>query len=144
MDKDQFLASLNDVYCRLDKTVNGVGVVAVRKIPKGVNPFKNCEPFGATLEIPATELEAAPVPESAKKIVRDFFCLENGLYFVSDYGVDAIDKSFFLNHSYTPNMETFDDWETFLAAREIEEGEELTSDYRLYGQPTNFKNSGKQ
>ncbi|HVX91452.1 MAG TPA: hypothetical protein VHC20_07645 [Candidatus Paceibacterota bacterium] len=46
MNKQQFLESLDEVWCRLAVTTHGVGVVAIRDIPKGVNPFKNCDPHG--------------------------------------------------------------------------------------------------
>jgi len=132
MDKREFLASLCDVYCRLACTEHGVGLVAIRKIPKGVDPFKNCDPHGDVLEIPAAELDAADAPEEAKELVRDFCALQGGVYHVPDYGIDAIDKSYFLNHSRTPNMETHDDGESFVASRDIEAGEELTSNYHEY------------
>lgn len=139
MNKEQFLASLSDVYTRLAPTVHGVGVVAIRPIPKGTDPFKNCDATGDVLEIPEAELEAAPVPEAAKKMVRDFCALQDGLYFVPDYGIDAIDKSYFLNHSSEPNMTTLEDGERFVAARDIAAGEELTADYYLYHHTRHFR-----
>jgi hypothetical protein len=139
MNKKQFLASLSDVYTRLAPTEHGVGVVAIRAIPKGTDPFKNCDPVGDVLEIPEAEFEAAAAPEEAKRIVRDFCALQNGIYFVPDYGIDAIDKSYFLNHSDTPNMATLKDGEAFLAARDIPAGEELTANYNLYHHTEHFK-----
>jgi hypothetical protein len=132
MNKRQFLASLDDVWCRLAVTGHGVGVVAIRDMPKGTNPFKNCDPFGGVLEIRAEELEASGAPEEAKRLVADFCALQDGIYFVPDYGIDAIDKSFFLNHSAKANMVTHDKGETFIAARTIRKGEELTADYEQY------------
>ncbi|MBC7836499.1 SET domain-containing protein [Acetobacteraceae bacterium] len=137
MDKKEFLNSLNEVYCRLGVTKNGVGVVAIRDIPKGTNPFKNCNNDSAKIEIPQTELDAHSAPESVKQLIRDFCPLENGAYFVPQFGIDAIDKSYFLNHSKTPNLETPDQGDTFIAARDISQGEELTSDYNTYHDRTN-------
>ena len=32
----------NDIYCRIGiSTIHGVGVIVIKDIPKGVNPFKN-------------------------------------------------------------------------------------------------------
>ena len=138
MDKKEFLASLNDVYCRLGITSHGVGVVAIRLIPKGLDPFKNCDPAGDLLEIPAAELDAYDAPEEAKQMVRDFCALQNGSYHAPDYGIDAIDKSFYLNHSKTPNMISHDRGETFVAARDIAAGEELTADYDTYHETAHF------
>jgi len=139
MDKKEFLASLSDVYTRLAPTAHGVGVIAIRPIPKGTNPFKRCDPFGDVLEIPEAELEASDASEEAKNIVRDFCALQSGVYFVPDYGIDAIDKSYFLNHSSEPNMTALKDGEIFVAARDISQGEELTADYGRYHQTKRFK-----
>ena len=48
------------------------------------------------------------------------------------YGIDAIDKSYFLNHSKKPNMVTKDKGETFVAMRTIKAGEELCANYDQY------------
>lgn len=139
MKKKAFLNSLRDVYCRLGVTKHGVGVVALRTIPKGVDPFKRCDPFGDVLKIPKKELDAFDVDESVKKLVRDFCALQDGVYFVPDYGIDAIDKSYFLNHSTKSNMISHDQGETFVAARVIKKGEELTANYDQYHETRHFK-----
>lgn len=138
MTKKQFLESLKESYCRLAPVTHGVGVVATRRIPKGTDPFKYCDPFGGVIELPETELESFDAPEAAKKLVRDFCALQNGMYFVPSYGIDGIDKSFFLNHSNTPNMATIDHGEDFVAIRDIEEGEELTANYDEYHDTKEF------
>jgi SET domain len=137
MNKTQFLESLKDVYCRLACTPHGVGVVAVRDIPQGTNPFKHCDPHGDLLEVSQEDLAAFDCDESAKVLVRDFCALQNGTYYVPDYGIDAIDKSYFLNHSKTPNMEVLGEGEDFVAARDIRAGEELVADYDLYNEEAN-------
>src|SRR5258708_6534225 len=137
MNKKQFFASLGDVYCRLGSTNDrGIGVIAIRAIPKGTNPFKNCDPHGGFIEIPEAELNAYPCDEAVKNIVRDFCALQEGIYYVPDYGIDALDKSYYLNHSHTPNLETPDLGEPFIAARDIAPGEELTADYDTYNEPS--------
>ncbi|HEY5383368.1 MAG TPA: SET domain-containing protein [Candidatus Paceibacterota bacterium] len=139
MNKKQFLASLVEVYCRLANTRNGVGVVAVRPIPKGIDPFKNCDPFGDVLKISKKELDAYRAPKAVKRLVRDFCAFQDGIYFVPDYGIDAIDKSYFLNHSKKPNMASSDHGETFITTRRIKKGEELTADYDAYHETKHFK-----
>jgi SET domain len=141
VNKKEFFASLNDVYCRLGTTSHGVGVVAIRPIPKGIDPFKNCDPGGDLLEIPAAELDACVAPEEAKQMVRDFCALQEGVYHAPNYGMDAIDKSFYLNHSKEPNMISPDHGETFIAARDITVGEELTADYDTYHESQHFERS---
>lgn len=136
MNKKQFLNSLNDVYCRLGVTKHGVGVVAVRDIPKGTDPFKRCDPFGDVLEIPVQELLKSGAPKEVIKMVRDFCALQDGNYYVPNFGIDAIDKSYYLNHSTKPNLVTNDEGETFVAIRKIKKGEELTANYDQYDEDT--------
>jgi SET domain-containing protein len=130
--KKEFLKSLRQVYCRLAVTKHGVGVVAIRDIPKGTDPFKNCDPFGSVMRISEKEFESYNAPEEAKELVRDFCALQGGYYFVPTYGIDALDKSYFLNHSKNANMVTKDKGETFKADRLINAGEELTANYDQY------------
>jgi hypothetical protein len=132
MRKKEFLKSLRKVYCRLGVTKHGVGVVAIRDIPKGVDPFKNCDPFGSVMRINEKEFEEYKAPEEAKRLVRDFCALQDGYYFVPTFGVDAIDKSYFLNHSAKANMVTKDKGETFKTARLVKAGEELCANYDQY------------
>ncbi|MEI7719819.1 MAG: SET domain-containing protein [bacterium] len=139
MRKKAFLKSLNDVYCRIAATGHGVGLVAIRPIPKGTDPLKNADPFGNVLKIPKAELDTYPAPEEAKTLVRDFCALQDGVYYVPSYGMDALTKNYFLNHSKKPNMVTSDRGETFFAVRDIKVGEELTADYDTYHETEHFK-----
>ena len=120
------------MYCRLGVTRHGVGVVAIRNIPKGIDPFKNCDPFGSVMRISKKEFESYNAPEEAKELVRDFCALQDGNYFVPTFGIDAIDKSYFLNHSQNANMVTKDKGETFITKRVVKAGEELTANYDEY------------
>lgn len=139
MRKKEFLKALDDVYCRIGVTSHGVGLIAIRAIPKGTDPLKNADhPEAGVLAIPQEELDTYPCDEEAKVLVRDFCALQDGKYFVPNYGIDAITKNYFLNHSKSPNMVTLDKGETFLAGRDIEKGEELTVDYDSYNETTHF------
>lgn len=139
MNKKSFLLALRDVYCRIGVTKHGVGVIAVRDIPKGTDPFKNADPLGDVLRIPKSELDAFDAPEEAKELVRDFCALQDDTYFVPNYGIDALTKFYFLNHSKRPNMTTTDKGETFLTARDVKKGEELTANYDTYHETRHFK-----
>lgn len=141
MNKKKFLSALTAVYTKLGVTTHGVGVIAIRPIPKGTDPFLNADPLGDVLEIPQNELDAYPAPEEAKNLVRDFCALQDGIYFVPNYGIDALTKNYYLNHSDTPNMMTPDKGETFITMRDIEAGEELTANYDAYHETTHFERS---
>lgn len=138
MNKKSFLTALRDVYCRLGVTKHGVGVIAIRRIPKGTDPFKNADPCGDVLKVPKYDLDQFDAPEEAKELVRDFCALQDGIYYVPNYGIDALTKSYFLNHSKTPNMTTPDKGETFITMRDIKAGEELTADYDAYHEAKHF------
>jgi SET domain-containing protein len=139
MTKKTFLNSLNDVYCRLGVTKHGVGVIAIRPIRKGTDVFKNSDPCGDVLKIPKEDLDHCDAPLEAKNMVRDFCALQDGVYYVPNYGIDAITKFYYLNHSTKPNMITPDKGETFIAARDIKAGEELTADYNTYHETDHFE-----
>jgi hypothetical protein len=98
----------------------------------------NADPEGDVLRIPKEELDAYDAPEEAKELVRDFCALQDGVYFVPSYGIDALTKNYYLNHSDTPNMMTPDKGETFIAMRDIEVGEELTANYDEYHETDHF------
>lgn len=124
---------LENVYCRIGVSkIHGVGVIAVRDIPKGIDPMKETR----TIEfetVPATEILDNPeIPEGLKKLVVDM-CPENeGVFDVPPCSLNEIGVSFYLNHSNEPNMEERDGY--FFTLREIKEGEELTVDYGTYGE----------
>ncbi len=139
MNKRLFLKALGEVYTRLGVTTHGVGVIAIRLIPKGTDPLKNADPEGDVLKIPKAELDAYDAPEVAKDLVRDFCALQDGVYFVPNYGIDALTKNYYLNHSKEPNMITLDKGETFIAARDILPGEELTANYDTYHETDHFE-----
>ncbi len=138
MNKKQFLNSLRDVYCRLGVTTHGVGVVAIRDIPAGTDIFRHADPFGSALRITQAELETADAPEEAKRMVKDFCVLEDGVYTVPDYGIDAITKLYYVNHSAHPNLATTDGGETFLTIHHVQQGEELTVNYDTYHEAKHF------
>jgi hypothetical protein len=129
MDKKEFLDSLAHCYTRLSATAHGVGVVAIRDIPAGVNPFLHCpEPDFIAL----SEEDLAGVAEPVLELLRDLCVKQAGVYYAPADGLDAVGKNYYLNHSREPNMITPDEGETFITARDVKKGEELTVDYRTY------------
>ena len=124
---------LDNVYCRIQRSpIHGVGVFAIRPIPKGVNPMR--EQRAADFQtIPVFEIrDEADVPEGLKQLVKDMCPEHDGAYDIPPFSLNEIGVSYYLNHSKTPNM-TEDDG-NFVTARDIEAGEELTVDYEEYGE----------
>lgn len=137
--KEQLLTHLkHHTYCRLKpSSVNGVGVFAIKDIPAGVNPFTVNTPRNY-LKYVVVELDDADVsklPPGVRKMLKDF-CKYNNTYDVPFLGFNAIDISFYLNHSNKPNLQIIDDprseYLAFKTVRKIKQGEELFIDYRRY------------
>jgi SET domain-containing protein len=128
---EAWLAGLKDVYVRLAVTEHGVGVRAVRDIPKGTNPFATCGDSDF-IEIPQKKIESIE-NKNILSMIQDFCPRQNGVYYVPQRGLNSIDVAWYLNHSNTPNMYTpKGDGDEFIALRDIKEGEYLTIDYDTY------------
>lgn len=131
ISKQQLLDHLiHDVYVRIGPSkIHGVGLIAVRDIPQGTDPFKNLyEPptFGFTQE----ELHEVPIP--IRKMINDYFGKEEGKIYIPTSGLNPLDLLHFINHSETPNVHAVNEGWIFRAVRDIQAGEELFSDYSTY------------
>lgn len=131
MNKERLLKQMReDVFTRIGRSsVNGVGVIAIRVIPKGINPFRGDTRRYGHVRISLNELET--VQPAVSKFVRDFCILRNGYYMVPSIGIEEITKDWYLNHSKNPNMRATRNG-SFRAIKNIKVGEELTVDYRTY------------
>ena len=129
--KRSILARLKKVYCRLQPSpLGGVGIFAIRDIPKGANPF-----FGTprTKWVSLTRAELKTLPVAIRKLVTDF-CVQDkpGVYLLPAGGPNCMDISFFLNFSKKPNVRPINGGDSFITIRKIKKGEELVSDYDDY------------
>ncbi|MGA2404729.1 MAG: SET domain-containing protein, partial [Syntrophobacteraceae bacterium] len=66
------------------------------------------------------------------RLIHDMFVYEHGIYYFSAGGLQAIDISYFLNHSLSPNMVADELGEEFRTARLIKKGDELLVNYNDY------------
>ncbi|MBI5797518.1 SET domain-containing protein [Candidatus Woesearchaeota archaeon] len=128
--KKLILKRLKQTYCRLGKSkIAGIGVIAIRDIPKGTNPFQGIH------EQKWEEIETKDLKKLDKEVLRminDFLVIEkNNTVMIPEYGMNGMDISFFLNHSRKPNMKTADG-NIFLTLRKIKKGEEVTVNYGTY------------
>jgi SET domain len=115
-----------DVYCRLGvSSIHGVGVFAVRHIPKGAHPFKLLKP-DAYVYIAQAELHG--VEPGVMKLIDQFCYCVDGVYEIPKTGFNTISLAVYLNHSKTPNIKMLDEAE-FVALTDIAAGTELTMDY---------------
>jgi hypothetical protein len=123
---------LEKVYCRLAPSpIHGVGVFAIRPIPKGIDPMQEKRTFEFE---EMSVAQVAGLPEPLLKLVRDM-CPENDGHFdIPPFSLNEIGISYYLNHSKTPNMRCDEESGNFFALRDIAAGEELTTDYGSYGE----------
>jgi SET domain len=117
------------VYTRLMASPRaGVGVFAIKMIPKGTYVF---EPDDDDLVL-VDMSETIVLPSSIRRLYEDFCVLKNGVY-QCPTTFNKLTPSWYLNHSDTPNVRA-DESLKFLALRDIEEGEELTANYSSYSE----------
>jgi SET domain-containing protein len=135
--KKALLAHLrSDVFCRLGVSkTHGVGVFAIRDIPKGVNPLKI---FKRRKESKLSLKHLKGLPKNVSKQIDKFCYIKKGYVFVPTCGMNTVDMSIFLNHSKKPNLR-FKKSGALQSLKKIRTGEELTIDYDLsFGEKHQF------
>jgi hypothetical protein len=142
MEKNLIKNLKNDIYTRIGVSKflkDQVGVICVRDIPKGVDPFnKPTKLFNEkTIELHIDIVEK--LDPKIKKMINDFYTpinYKNGTikYPINENGLNALDISFYLNHSDNPNLECYiddGDYYRFRSIKNIKNGDELTYDYNF-------------
>jgi len=135
-EKQKILDNLKNTYCRLKPSkIEGIGIFAIRDIPKGVNPFYG-SPIHKWHKIKPQDYKN--LNKEIKKMIGDFFAMDkNGEFSIPSHALNGIDISFFLNTSNEPNIKTTDDGTNFTSIKKIKKGEELTVSYANYDQRYN-------
>jgi len=72
------------------------------------------------------------ISPAVRKFAQDIFPVRSKTFYFPDHSLNAIDISYFLNHSDNPNVGPRADGNEFVTLRNIKKGEELFSDYRTY------------
>lgn len=129
--KQKTLDYLKNTYARLlPSKISGVGVFAIRDIPKDVKVFwGQANPAWYTFHVD----DLKGLDPAIWKMIDDFFVIEKDKTLtIPATGFNGMDMSFYVNHSKKPNLKTTDDGFTFVSNRAIKKGEELTIDYSTY------------
>lgn len=108
--------------------IEGIGVFALRNIPKGCRDMFG-KPDAADEWIAVTKKEVEDLPAHARFLVGNYCLYDEVNYFIPAAGFKKMDVSLFLNHSNEPNIISINDGDYFEAIRDIKSGEELVIDY---------------
>ena len=118
----------DDIYCRLGVSkVHGVGVFAVRPIPKGVKPFNS---LVRSKELKFSREEIESLPKGVRKQVEIFCYYEEDAFYLPSIGFNCVDMAIYVNHSKKPNVRFKKDGALY-AIKNIKKGEELMIDYDI-------------
>ncbi|MBK8290410.1 MAG: SET domain-containing protein [Flammeovirgaceae bacterium] len=128
--KEKLLQELaHNTYVMLRPSpVGGVGVFAIREIPKGCRSmFSNPDINEKWIKVSRQEVEA--LPTFTQDIIVNYCLFDADAYFVPEHGFKKLDSSYYLNHSANPNLVSINEGEYFEATRDIKANEELFLDY---------------
>ena len=115
------------VYARIGRSrIHGVGVRAIRDIPKGTRVFRGEDERVTWLSRAAVRR----LPPAFRSLYEDFGILSGNRIGVPRT-LNMLSVGWYLNHSPRPNVEA-DEAGRFFALRRIRKGEELTADYRTF------------
>ena len=137
---ESLLKNIKDkTYCRIKPSkINGVGVFAIKNIPKNTNPFyltNNKLINYKYKKIPKNNLKN--VDMEVIKMIDDFLYKEDDeSYYIPYLGLNSLDVSFYLNHSHNPNIRIIKSYKhdtlVFKTNKKIKKGEELFINYEDY------------
>ena len=133
-NKYKLLKNLQQTYCSFGVSkVHGIGVIAIRNIPKGIDPFPPVKPE-KTIQLTDKDLEI--LPKEVVKKMKDIFVRCNGIYHVYDLGLNCMGIRFHVNHSNNPNIAVNEGvvtkgYNPFITLRDIKKGEELFWNYTI-------------
>ena len=115
------------VFTRIaPSNIHGVGVIALRLIPKGTYVFPGDD--DELLWINKSVLIG--LPKEIKKLYKDF-CVKKGKLNGCPKNFNKMTPAWYLKHSSEPNVGCDDEY-NFYSLRNIKKGEELTVDYKTY------------
>jgi SET domain-containing protein len=105
---------------------HGIGVFAIRDIPKGTRNIFSKDTGGYIL---VSFAEAEQLPPHARNFIETYYLYNETHYFIPSHGCKIMDMANYLNHSSTPNIVSVEEGLFFESIRDIKKGEELFVDY---------------
>ena len=121
-----FERMLHSQYCELrPSSIHGIGVFALRSIPKGVDPFES--PLkDKEVRIPHDQVKKLPRP--VRRLMETFCYYDDTDFWVPVAGLNVVRISIYLNHSKQPNVRMLPDG-SFRSLKRIAKDSEITMDY---------------
>jgi uncharacterized protein len=116
-----------NLYTRIKASSKGVGLFAIRGIPKNTKLFIG--DIGNTVKILVSDVDKIDDAEVRRMYID--FCPVIGNYFVAPSDFNQMTMSWYLNHSDEPNVTVVAELQ-FVTLRFVSLGEELTTDYTTY------------
>jgi SET domain-containing protein len=128
MNREDLITELTDnTYAMLKPSpVHGIGVFAIRDIPKGCRSIFS-KGHGEWIKMPVSEIEK--LPSHSRELVETYCLYDEHNYYVPDYGFKVMDMVNYLNHSFSPNIISINHGEEFEAMTDIPAGAELLINY---------------
>ena len=91
------------VYCKLGVSpIHGIGVFAIRAIPKGGEPLRAPVRFD---DLVFSHAEIKKLPASVRREIKMFCYYDDKEVHIPAIGLNAANMSVYLNHSKKPNVE---------------------------------------
>ncbi len=117
-----------EVYCRLGVSpIHGIGVFALKDIPKGVYPLKSYLKFK---EIDINKDDIKHLPRGVRDQLDIFCYYDKKKISIPSMGMNSFDMSVYLNHSKKPNLR-FKRAGVLVTTQAVAKGEELFIDYDI-------------
>jgi SET domain-containing protein len=116
-----------NLYTRIKASSKGVGLFAIRSIPKGTQLFVG--DVGNTIRILVSTIDKISDAE-VRQMYTDF-CPVVDKYFIAPSDFNQMTMSWYMNHSNEPDVTVVRDLQ-FVTSRVIHVGEELTVNYTTF------------
>ncbi|NBU24154.1 MAG: SET domain-containing protein-lysine N-methyltransferase [Gammaproteobacteria bacterium] len=129
MDRNRIARHLQDeLHCRIGVSgLHGVGVIAVRRIPKGTRVLRSTL---STRDIRMPKSALNLLPAATRRLIETFCEHDHRFFWLPRAGLNAFSLYQYLNHSKKPNVMLVKPG-LYVATSAIRAGEELTLDYDL-------------